>query len=512
MRSTLHQADAAGAREGTASWNQAQPVVRVDSGKRSFAVARAEHTLRSRRGHLSRRLWRTRLAHSLRISTLLAGDFGASAVAVSMLGMVGAGTAFLDGTPMVPLVALFLIGGQAVHGTYGPGIARRHRRRIVRGVIMGTAALLGIGVLYPVFTQPWWAYPVIGAVGAASFALWRLVFDIGIRAARKRGVGLRRVLIVADDTDAKRIRDHFARAEVGSILLTGHVTPEEIEAAALGGLDRIGTHIERYDVQTVILSARLPADRFRDVVRECLCHGAAVNVVPGSLTALCCRPSGRRILGWPELELEPPVLLLAQMIIKRVVDVMGALVGLILLAPVFALVALAIRLESPGPIFFRQDRPGLGGKSFPLIKFRTMRVDAEEVLEKDPELQAKFLSNDCKIPEGEDPRITRVGRFLRTTSLDELPQLINVLRGEMSLVGPRPIVGPELQHYGTEASTFLAVRPGMTGHWQISGRSEVGYPERAELDLGYIKRWSLLLDLRILLATIPHVLTRRGAH
>src|SRR5690606_29202563 len=106
----------------------------------------------------------------------------------------------------------------------------------------------------------------------------------------------------------------------------------------------------------------------------------------------------------------------------------------------------------------------------------------------------------------------RVGRFLRKTSLDELPQLINVLRGEMSLVGPRPIVGPEIEHYGVNAAVFLAVKPGMTGYWQINGRSEVGYPERAEMDLYYINNWSLLLDLWILLVTVPRVIMRRGAH
>jgi len=141
-----------------------------------------------------------------------------------------------------------------------------------------------------------------------------------------------------------------------------------------------------------------------------------------------------------------------------------------------------------------------------------MRTDAEEVLKSDPVLYKKFLENDCKLPPNEDPRIFPVGGILRGTSLDELPQLINVLIGDMSLVGPRPVVGPELENYGTASSILLAARPGMTGYWQVNGRSSVAYPERAEMDLHYIKRWSLLLDLKILLRTIPAVVSQRGAY
>ena len=147
-----------------------------------------------------------------------------------------------------------------------------------------------------------------------------------------------------------------------------------------------------------------------------------------------------------------------------------------------------------------------------MLKFRTRRVDAEEVLRQDPALYQRFLDNDCKLPEGDDPRIFPVGAFLRRTSLDELPQLINVLKGEMSIVGPRPLVGPELEHYGEWAPYFLSIKPGITGYWQVMGRSDVAFPERARLDIHYIQRWSLGLDLWIILKTIPHVLSRRGAH
>lgn len=197
---------------------------------------------------------------------------------------------------------------------------------------------------------------------------------------------------------------------------------------------------------------------------------------------------------------------------KRAVDVALAAAGVIALAPLFAAVAIAMKLLDPGPLIFAHERLGLGGQRFRLWKFRSMRVDAERMLKADPALYQRYLDNDFKLPEDEDPRISPLGRFLRKSSLDELPQLFNVLRGEMSLVGPRPIVPAELKHYEPYGDLFLSVRPGVTGHWQVSGRSDVRYPERAFMDLDYIGNHTLATDLRILAMTVPAVLLRRGAH
>jgi exopolysaccharide production protein ExoY len=186
---------------------------------------------------------------------------------------------------------------------------------------------------------------------------------------------------------------------------------------------------------------------------------------------------------------------------------------LIVLSPVLGLVALVVKLTSPGPALFRQKRLGFEGEPFTLCKFRTMRVDAEKILKESPALYAKYLQNNFKLPKGEDPRLTPVGEFLRATSLDELPQLFNVLIGEMSLVGPRPIVPHEAAQYGDAAMLFMSAKPGMTGHWQVSGRSEVvEYGKRVELDLEYIRDQSLGKDLEILLRTVPAVLRRKGAN
>jgi lipopolysaccharide/colanic/teichoic acid biosynthesis glycosyltransferase len=194
------------------------------------------------------------------------------------------------------------------------------------------------------------------------------------------------------------------------------------------------------------------------------------------------------------------------------VDLPLALVASILVAPLMLVLAALVRFGSPGPVLFRQRRLGRGGRVFDCLKFRSMRVDAEDVLRRDPAVRARYVANGYKLPAAEDPRITTIGRFLRCTSLDELPQLFNVMRGEMSLVGPRPIVPAELVEYGDSAAEFLAAIPGITGRWQVSGRSNLFYPERAAVELEYITGWSLSEDVRILLRTLPVVLSRTGAH
>lgn len=198
---------------------------------------------------------------------------------------------------------------------------------------------------------------------------------------------------------------------------------------------------------------------------------------------------------------------------KRLIDLLGSGIGLIVLSPVFAFIALMIKLEDPrGPVFFRQHRIGKGASLFHIYKFRSMNTNSEQLLREDKELYARYVANNYKLEPHEDPRVTRIGRFLRKTSLDELPQLFNVLKGEMSLVGPRPVVAQELKEYRDKKREFLSVKPGITGYWQVSGRSDVGYPERVDLELYYVYNKSLALDLKILLATVRSVLLKKGAY
>ncbi len=239
----------------------------------------------------------------------------------------------------------------------------------------------------------------------------------------------------------------------------------------------------------------------------------SVHIVPSLLDTRLFRQSLGDIAGIPVLSVSKGELTPVQAAVKRAVDFVGSALLLIVLSPVMAAIAVAIKLTSRGPVLFRQARLGLDGESFTLYKFRTMRPDAEQILKDSPSLHAKYLKNNFKLPKGEDPRLAPFGRFLRATSLDELPQLFNVLIGEMSLVGPRPIVPPEAVHYGDSAMLFMSAKPGMTGHWQVSGRSEIAeYSKRVELDLEYIRDQSFGKDFEILLRTLPEVFRRRGAN
>lgn len=191
---------------------------------------------------------------------------------------------------------------------------------------------------------------------------------------------------------------------------------------------------------------------------------------------------------------------------KRSIDIVAALVGLILVAPLLAVLSVLICLESAGPPLFRHQRVGLRGRRFGCLKLRTMRPDAERRLRADSALYDEYRRQNFKIPDDRDPRTTRIGRWLRRTSLDELPQLWNVLVGDMSLVGPRPIVDEELALYAGSRTMLLSMRPGITGAWAVGGRNCVGYPERCDLELRYVRDWGPWLDAKILIATVEAVM------
>ena len=197
------------------------------------------------------------------------------------------------------------------------------------------------------------------------------------------------------------------------------------------------------------------------------------------------------------------------LIIKRFFDILLSLIGLVILLPIFIIIAIIIKLDSKGPVFFKHKRIGKNGKTIGVYKFRSMVINAEELIKKfTPEQKAEYEKN-FKLDN--DPRITRVGKILRKTSLDELPQLINIFIGNMSIVGPRPIVTGEIDKYGDQKDKFLSMTPGLTGYWQASGRSDVEYDERIKMELYYIDHCSLWLDIKIIFKTFFAVIKREGA-
>lgn len=195
--------------------------------------------------------------------------------------------------------------------------------------------------------------------------------------------------------------------------------------------------------------------------------------------------------------------------IKRVIDVILASIALILLSPVFAIIAIAIKIDSKGPVFFTHKRIGKNGKIIKLYKFRSMVINAEELIKSFTPEQMREYKENYKLTN--DPRITKVGKFLRKTSLDELPQLINIINGDLSIIGPRPLVADELEKYGVNKDKFLSVTPGLTGYWAANGRSNTTYDQRMEMELYYIDNLSLKMDIKVFFKTILSVLKKEGA-
>jgi exopolysaccharide biosynthesis polyprenyl glycosylphosphotransferase len=363
---------------------------------------------------------------------------------------------------------------------------------------------------------------VKGRLGHAQvLGLWVLLTSLAIlaryftRQIVSHAISPERCLVVGTyddyrDMAAKVARDSKIRADlVGWIpLRTGPGRAvRTTDPTSSGELDDLPRIIEELDVDRVILApGEAGTDAILDVIRRVKALGVKVTLVPRVFEVVGSSVELDEVGGMAVLGVRHFGLSRSSERLKRATDLVGGCIGLVLAAPLFAAIAIAIRLDSRGSVFFRQTRVGKDGKAFGMIKFRTMVKDAEALK------AALETRNECdglfKI--AEDPRITRVGRWLRRTSLDELPQLLNVLRGEMSLVGPRPLVEDEDKRLEGWHRRRLHLTPGMTGHWQILGSSRVPLAEMVKIDYLYVANWSLWTDVKILLRTVPYMAARRG--
>ncbi len=329
----------------------------------------------------------------------------------------------------------------------------------------------------------------------------------------------RRVIIVGSGPRAVTCYDDLRSRPGNRYEVLGFVDsnagewPPELTRRMLGSLEHLETVLAQSVVDEVHIALPVKScyDQFQSVIQVCEIAGVPVIY---QLDAFRHGPTPSRLdtsRGAPFVT-TTVVPKEEYLVFKRVLDVIYATIAVVLLSPRMLGIAIAIRVTSPGPAIFSQTRFGKGKRPFKMYKFRSMRVDADALLRNSPVLHDEYRRNGFKLPEGQDPRITPLGRFLRKTSLDELPQLWNVLRGEMAIVGPRPIVPGELDYYGSTACLLLALKPGLTGAWVAGGRSQVGYPHRAELELQYVRSWNLWQDVAILMRTVPMILSRRGAH
>jgi exopolysaccharide biosynthesis polyprenyl glycosylphosphotransferase len=345
------------------------------------------------------------------------------------------------------------------------------------------------------------------------FAVRRVVQNL-----RLRGRFLTAALIIGANEEGLAIAEQLQANPRSGIWLAGFVDEElgtgsELlpRVPVLGSFEMLSTLVRQHGIQEVIVaSTALPREKLLHLFTT---YGADDNITirmsSGLYELLTTGVEVQEFGNVPLLSLNKVRLTGVDTVMKSTLDIMLTLGGLLVFAPVMLVMAIMVKLDSPGPIIHRRRVIGVNGKAFNAFKFRTMYVDADERLARDPELRREFEINH-KLKN--DPRVTKMGKFLRRTSLDELPQLFNVLLGQMSLVGPRMITAEERARYGKWWMNLSTVKPGITGLWQVSGRSDVGYAERVMLDMNYIRNYSIWSDLQILWQTIPAVLKSRGAY
>jgi len=351
------------------------------------------------------------------------------------------------------------------------------------------------------------------------------VFDLLARYAlrkrlhrlRRHGGCMRRVVVVghepviADITQMLRRDSHHGLQVVAACVAGAPASDAIAGVPAAGGLDQVTEAVRSYSADTVAVLAcpEMAGQRLRQLAWELEKTGTELCVAPALLDVAGPRTTIRPVAGLPLLHVDHPEFGGARLVVKGAFDKLVALAGLALALPLFLMIALAIKLDDRGPVLFRQVRVGKGGETFPVYKFRSMVTDAEQ---RRAELAGRNEQDGPLFKIRNDPRVTRVGRLLRRWSLDELPQLLNVVAGDMSLVGPRPALPEEAAVYGEYVRRRLAVKPGMTGLWQVNGRSDLSWEESVRLDLRYVENWSLMLDLQILWKTWAAVLRGSGAY
>jgi exopolysaccharide biosynthesis polyprenyl glycosylphosphotransferase len=460
---------------------------------------------------------------AIRVTVLMTGDAGAllllrvllkgvrdegwwgSAAAGLMAELVPAGA-----LPLVQLLPAVLLGLIALD-TYGASDRRRDSGRLVAG------ASLGLGL-------PFWAYLwshftplavpgfiVLATVIGTALIAERHLIDHVVRKLWPIGPGAARALLIGRPEHTKRALEHPILSDAREFAFGAILDPEEFgRQAGKRGFSRLCQTMKRYRADTVVLSGPLDDDALSLVIDAAGAAGCQLYAIPRAfaLGGVESQTIWRR--GAPLISLNRPGLRGRQLLVKRSLDILVSGLGMALLSPLFLIVALAVYVSSPGPIFFRQTRVGLGGKLFNIMKFRSMVDDAEA---RRTDISSLSVYSDLRLFKvKDDPRVTPIGAFLRRTSLDELPQLWNALMGNMSLVGPRPPLPSEVELYEEHHYTRFDVKPGITGPWQVNGRNLItDFEEVIRLETDYIREWTIWKDLGLLLKTVPAVLYMRGA-
>ena len=411
----------------------------------------------------------------------------------------------------------------AAYGLYNPRElfgGTREYARVVNACAVGVMAMIVLSFMYREAEQPisrGWLL-IYFSLSVLTLISYRFAFRRFIYRLRQRGLFLKRSLIVGANQEGQAMADQFCSVPTAGVHVVGFVDDTLPQGTVRNGLPVLGnskslkTLVEEQGIDELIIApTSLSRKALLDIYRTFNSNGNSVELrlSPGLFEILTTGATVQEVGSVPLVSLNRLRITGIDAFLKSAFDYVGAAVALILLLPFLLLIALLVKLDSPGPALHWRRVLGVGGQTFEAFKFRTMRVDADEYLEQHPEL-AEELERNGKLKD--DPRVTRLGKYLRKASIDELPQLLNVLKGQMSLVGPRMIAPPEWAQFGTWKHNLLTVKPGITGLWQVSGRSELSYEDRVRLDMHYIRNYTLWLDMRVLFNTFGAVLRGSGAY
>lgn len=466
--------------------------------------------------------------HTARIATRLGVLLFGDGVAIAVCALISAGAAGSEllssglstaiahavaaGYWTGPNFAAAVIASLAITGNYS-----RHRRlngrlRVLAASFLAAAVLLWGLIRSGDIVDAVVVYLVAATLTGLVLLVDRMITERFLSSVWPGAKGAAPAVLVTDRSEESLLLEKAVIGAGGDYSLAGYVPVGRVTFdGALGGIRDLPEIIHEHHLEAVVVCQHLNDQQIVNVREASLAAGCQVLYPARAVKIAGVRPA----LVWhqdqPFFELGAPVLKASAVITKRVVDIVGAAVGLLILAPVFALIALAVKLDSPGPVFFTQDRAGLGGRRFRMLKFRTMRLGADAEKHTLSHLNHSGDSRLFKIPE--DPRVTRLGGLLRRWSLDEVPQFWNVLLGDMSLVGPRPFFEADFANYQDHHFRRLDAKPGITGLWQVSGRSSViDFEDVVYLDRQYIEQWSPWLDISIMFRTLPAVVRRTGAY
>ena len=430
-------------------------------------------------------------------AAMLAGLAASSYVAESRIG---------HPFSLAPVLLAIWICVFAAYDLYNRARVRRNPGALFGAVLVWVGLLVVGEGLYPQSGLTTGIILLSASIALVLDGALRLLYEQAVESLYRRGLGKIPSIIIGDEAGRTRVRGMMDQASAS------HSCVAEIDLGeGTVDLSALRAALDGTGARSVILvgGERLQDEDLLDLLRSVRLRGVRMRVVPGALTLMRSQPTVSQSLGLPLVEVRYPRLDNTQRLMKRALDVSVSVAALVLLSPLLLVLALFVKSSSPGPVLFRQKRAGADEEVFVCLMFRSMYEHAEL---RQPELEDLNEARGAAFKIREDPRVTPFGRFLRRWSLDELPQLVNVLKGEMSLVGPRPLPLRDFERMGELHKRRLAALPGMTGLWQISGRSNLPFEEMVRLDLFYIENWSLSFDVKIILRTLGAVLRREGAY